>query len=425
MNCKVEKSVLSGCVACPHNKSYTHRAIFLASLAGEGSIVREALLSEDTHATIRVCRALGATLHVDDVIRVERGMDLQSDVMIDAANSGTTIRIAAALSALFPHMVTLSGDTSLQRRPMQPLLDALESVGARCNSTQGRPPIQVSGIMRGGTISISGDVSSQFISALMIAAPRTARGMEIHVKADLVSKPYLDITMATMRRFGVAVRTIMPYRSYVIPPQPYRPGEFTVPLDFSSMAILLSAAVMCGGNMTIRGTMDELPQGDEAFIDILEMLGITVTVSEDIISVSVPSVLRGGSFDLGNSPDLLPPLAILSLMPGKPINITNVGHARLKETDRIGAICQELQKMGVTIHERPDGMLLESPSCIRGASLDARGDHRLFMVFCIAGMYAGNCVVSDADSVSVSYPAFIQDMVAAGGQLSTEQDAWH
>ena len=422
MSCNIEKSTLSGSVPCPRNKSYTHRALFLASLAGRGSTVQNALLSEDTHATMQACRAMGAQLDVDgSIITANAEMGTASDVNIDAANSGTTIRIAAALAALFPGTAYLSGDSSLRKRPMQPLLDSLASMGATCSSTDGKPPLQVSGIMQGGRVAIPGDISSQFVSALMIAAPRTARGMEIGISGDLVSKPYLDITMATMRRFGVAVRTIMPYRSYVVPPQPYHPADFFVPMDFSSMAILLSASVLCGKDFAINGVMDELPQGDEAFLDILERLGITVTVSDDTIYATAPDALSGGSFDLGNNPDLLPPLAILALMPGKPINITNVGHARLKETDRIDILSRELPKLGVRVEERADGMLLGPPSRTQGAALDSGGDHRMFMVFCIAGMYVGQCVVTGAESVSVSYPRFIQDMVGAGARINMTQ----
>ena len=419
MNCRVSKSTLSGVLPCPPNKSYTHRAIFSASLAGRGSVVEGALISQDTQATIEACRALGAVLETDgSTVSVKRGTGASGNIRIDAANSGTTIRIAAAISGLYPATTTLVGDASLQSRPMQPLLDALESAGARCSSTSGRPPLVVSGSMTGGRVSVRGSVSSQFVSALMISAPLTPSGMDIRIDGDLVSKPYLDVTIATMRRFGATIQTILPYRSYVIPPQSYRPARFAVPIDFSSLALILSAAVLCGDGLSVAGRMDELPQGDEAFLDILELMGARVHVGEETISVSSPERLQGGSFDLGNSPDLLPPLAILSLKSAEPITITNVGHARLKETDRISAISRELRKLGVDVAERPDGMVLMPPRQTRGAGLDSSNDHRLFMAFCIAGMYVGDCTVSGAESADVSYPGFVRDMTGAGGKLS-------
>lgn len=418
MNCRVSKSRLSGVVPCPPNKSYTHRAIFLASLAGEGSAVDGALLSQDTRATIGACRALGASLDVcGRTITVDRGVGAGGDARIDAANSGTTIRIAAALSALFPGTATLVGDSSLQKRPMGPLLDALESLGASCSSDGGRPPLRITGGIDGGPVSIRGNVSSQFVSALMMSAPMMPKGMDITVLGDLVSKPYLDITIAAMRRFGVTVQTVLPYRRYVAAPQAYRPSRFAVPMDFSSLALLLSAAVLCGDGLAVSGRMDELPQGDEAFLDILEVMGVRVEVAEDTVSVSAPDVLNGGSFDLGNSPDLLPPLAILSLKSGSAIDITNVGHARLKETDRIAAVSRELAKLGIGVQERSDGVLLIPPERARGARLDSGCDHRLFMAFCIAGMYVGDCTVSGAESAAVSYPDFVRDMTGAGGVM--------
>lgn len=421
MNCRVSKSTLSGVLPCPPNKSYTHRAIFLAALAGRGSVVEGALISQDTQATIEACRALGAVLETDgSTVSVEQEAGASGNIRIDAANSGTTIRIAAAISGLYPATTTLVGDASLQGRPMQPLLDALESAGARCSSAGGRPPLVVSGSMAGGGVSVQGNVSSQFVSALMISAPLTPNGMDIRIDGDLVSKPYLDITVATMRRFGATIQTILPYRRYVVPPQSYRPARFAVPMDFSSLALILSAAVLCGEGLSVAGRMDELPQGDEAFLDILELMGVKVYVGEETISVSSPDRLRGGSFDLGNSPDLLPPLAILSLKSAEPITITNVGHARLKETDRISVTSRELRKLGVGVEERPDGMVLTPPRRIRGADLDSSNDHRLFMAFCIAGMYVGDCTVSGAESAAVSYPGFVRGMTGAGGKLSVE-----
>ncbi|MCE2508135.1 MAG: 3-phosphoshikimate 1-carboxyvinyltransferase [Nitrosopumilaceae archaeon] len=420
MDCSVSRSTLSGSVSCPPNKSYTHRAVFLASMAGGGSVVEGALLSGDTLSTIEACRSMGAEVAVrGDRITVHKGVEPSGDVAIDAANSGTTIRMAAALASLYGHTATLTGDASLQERPMQPLLDALGVLGARCTSRSGRPPMTVSGPISGGAVSIRGNVSSQFVSALAMTAPMAPRGMDITIEGQMVSRPYLDMTLATMRRFGVSARTVIPYRSYEIRPARYEPARFTVPMDFSSLALLLSAAVLCGdGSFRVSGRMDGLPQGDEAFLDILELMRVAVSVGEDAVSVAPPERLGGGTFDLGNSPDLLPPLAILALKSEQPIIITGVEHARLKETDRISIISSELPKMGVRIDERPDGMTLHPPRRMRGAALDPRHDHRLFMAFCIAGMYAGDSAVSGAESAAVSYPAFVRDMAAAGGALS-------
>ncbi|QUC63938.1 3-phosphoshikimate 1-carboxyvinyltransferase [Nitrosopumilus sp. K4] len=419
MKCKIEKSNVSGQITCPPNKSYTHRAIFLASLAGGNSKVNNVLFSEDTKATIEACKKFGAEIEQENTsINVKNPIKTDTDVPeINAENSGTTIRIASGIASLFSKEITLTGDESLQKRPMQPLLDALESIGAKCISTDGKPPIKITGKVSGGDVTIPGSFSSQFISALLICAPLTEKGINLAIEGNLVSKPYLDATIATMRKFGVSVQTLIPYKRYNVSPQVYNPSSFDVPIDFSSLAILLSAAVLNGNDFSIKGNIGNLPQGDEVFIDILEQLGVNVIINEKEIKIKAPEKLNGGRFDLSNSPDLLPPLAILALKTEKPIEVVNVKHARLKETDRIAILSRELVKIGIKVQENEDGLILESSNNLQPAELDSENDHRLFMVFCIAGMYVGDCTVTDPESVSVSYPNFIEEMNNCGAKI--------
>jgi 3-phosphoshikimate 1-carboxyvinyltransferase len=421
MKCKIEKARLEGNMACPPNKSYTHRAIFLASLAKGKSRIRNVLLSRDTIATINACKTFGAIIKEDGAdLRIESSDDikLQSNE-IDASNSGTTIRISAAIASLLDTKTTLSGDSSLRKRPMRPLLDALEDLGANCTSTDGKPPITVKGKIHGGEVSIPGSVSSQFISALMIVSPKTEKGVKLNIEGNLVSKPYLDATISTMKKFGVSVDTIDPYKKYSISKQQYKSTDFTVPSDFSSMALLLSAAVLIGDKMTISALVGDLPQGDREMIAHLEKLGVKVNL-DDLITVKTPPSLNGGRFDLSNTPDLLPALAILALKTSKPIEIYNVKHARFKETDRIAILARELAKIGIKVQEKEDGLILGAPDIPKGADLDSSDDHRLFMAFCIAGMFVGDCTVSDPQSVDVSYPTFIQDMNAIGAKILSD-----
>ena len=419
MNCKVEKSKIKGIIDCPSNKSYTHRGIFLASLAGNNSKVDNVLFSADTKATIEACKKFGAIIEVkESSIIVKESINLASKVSeINTENSGTTIRIAIGIASLFSKEITLTGDESLQKRPMQPLLDALSSIGAKCSSTDGKPPVKIQGSVLGGQITIPGNLSSQFISSLLITAPLTKNGINLTIEGDLVSKPYLDATIATMRKFGVSVQTLIPYKKYNITPQIYKNTTFNVPIDFSSLALLLSFTVLNGEDIVIKGSMGNLPQGDEAFIDFLEQLGVSVIIDNNEIKIKSPEKLRGGKFDLRNSPDLLPPLAILSLITSKPIEIVNVKHARLKETDRIAIIARELPKIGIIVEEKEDGLILKSSGNLTGAKLNSENDHRLFMAFCIAGTFIGNCVVTDSKSVEVSYPNFIEEMNRLGAKI--------
>ena len=419
MNCKVEKSKIKGIIDCPSNKSYTHRGIFLASLAGNNSKVDNVLFSADTKATIEACKKFGAIIEVkESSIIVKESINLASKVSeINTENSGTTIRIAIGIASLFSKEITLTGDESLQKRPMQPLLDALSSIGAKCSSTDGNPPVKIQGSVLGGEIIIPGNLSSQFISSLLITAPLTKNGINLTIEGDLVSKPYLDATIATMRKFGVSVQTLIPYKKYNITPQIYKNTTFNVPIDFSSLALLLSFTVLNGEDIVIKGSMGNLPQGDEAFIDFLEQLGVSVIIDNNEIKIKSPEKLRGGRFDLRNSPDLLPPLAILSLITSQPIEIVNVKHARLKETDRIAIIARELPKIGIIVEEKEDGLILKSSGNLTGAKLNSENDHRLFMSFCIAGTYVGDCIVTDPESVQVSYPNFIEEMNRLGAKI--------
>ena len=419
MNCKVEKSKIKGIVDCPSNKSYTHRGIFLASLAGNNSQVENALLSADTKATIEACKKFGAIIEVNNSSIIVKE-PIKTDTVvpeINTENSGTTIRIAIGIASLFSQEIKLTGDASIQKRPMQPLLDALTSIGAKCNSIDGKPPVSIKGVIVGGDVKIPGNLSSQFITSLLITAPLTKNGINLTIEGDLVSKPYLDATIATMRKFGVSVQTLIPYKKYNISPQIYKNTTFNVPIDFSSLALLLAFTVLNGEDVIIKGSTGNLPQGDEAFIDFLKQLGVSVTINENEIKIKSPEKLEGGIFDLRNSPDLLPPLAILSLISLKPIEIVNVKHARLKETDRIAILARELPKIGIKVEEKEDGLILESSGNLTGAKLNSENDHRLFMTFCIAGTYIGNCIVTDPKSVEVSYPNFIEEMNRLGAKI--------
>ena len=421
MKCKVEQSKLSGVISCPSNKSYTHRAIFLASLVNGKSLIKNVLRSRDTNATIQICKDLGAEItEAGGNLKVKGIGKLEGeDLTVDASNSGTSIRIAAAISSLRDAKTILTGDESLKKRPMKPLLDALESLGAKCKSNDGKPPLEITGKIKGGEISIPGNVSSQFISALFIAAPLTENGITVNISSELVSKPYLDATISTMKKFGVDVDIIMPYKKYHIPSHEYKHATLTIPSDFSSVALLLSAAVLVGEKLTVKVSIGDMAQGDEAIIDILGKMGVDVSLNNNAIKVDTPEKLLGGKFDLSNTPDLLPPLAILGLKCGFPLELYNVKHARFKETDRIAILCRELKKLGLEITEKDDGMIINPPISLIGAELNSEDDHRLFMAFCIAGMYVGNCTVTDPESVDVSYPSFVADMNHVGAKIKT------
>ena len=419
MKCEIKTSKITGRIICPPNKSYTHRAIFLAALSDGKSIVKNVLNSSDIKATISACNAFGVEVHEDnDIITIRNtiGSTVQGS-MIDAQNSGTTIRIAIAIAALSGGNTMLTGDKSLKKRPMQPILDSLQTLGVSSESDGGLPPITIKGKIKGNEVNIDGKISSQFISALLIIAPRLENGLIINIQGELVSKPYIELTIAIMKEFGVIVNSEIPYKKYVVKHQIYKPTTFTVPSDFSNLALLLASNVLLGDGLEIEISLGNLPQGDEAIIDILEELGVNVTLNGNIITTKSPKMLTGGRFDLSNTPDLLPALAILSLKSSEPIEIFNVKHARYKETDRIAIISRELKKIGIVVEEHEDGMTLTSNENLSSGELNSENDHRLFMAFSIAAMYIGDCTVTDPDSVQISYPNFISDMKNVGAQI--------
>ena len=420
MNCKVEKSKLSGKIKCPPNKSYTHRAIFLAALSDGKSIVKEILRSNDIIATINACREFGVEVEeIENNVSINNTIDSTVEsCMINAENSGTTIRISIAIAALSGGNTILTGDESLRKRPMQPILDSLEKMGVKTKSENGKPPIHIDGKIKGKEISINGNISSQFISALLIISPRLPDGLIINVDGELVSKPYVDLTIAIMKKFGVEVQIDENYKKYSVKHQIYQPTTFSIPSDFSNLALLLAANVLLGDGLRIEINLGEMPQGDEAIVDILERLGVNVTLEENFISTKSPDLLKGGKFDLSNTPDLLPAIAILALKSEKSIEIYNVQHARFKETDRIAIISRELKKLGLDVDEKEDGMIIRKTSELHSAELNSENDHRLFMAFSIAGMFVGECSVSDPDAVKVSYPEFIEDMKSVGANLN-------
>ena len=420
MKCKIEKSDISGEVICPANKSYTHRAIFLSALSDGKSIIKKVLHSRDTNATISACRAFGVEVdESDDTITIENTIGSTVDgSMINAQNSGTTLRIATAIAALSGGTTELTGDDSLKKRPMRPILDSLEELGVNTESDGGKPPITIKGKINGNYVNIKGDISSQFISALLIIGPRLDNGLTIEIDGDVVSKPYIDLTITTMKKFGAEVKVVESYKKYSVEHQIYKPTTFTIPSDFSNLALLLSANILLGDNLKIKISLGELPQGDEEIIDILEKLGVIVTLDDHTITTRSPELLDGGKFDLSSTPDLLPALAILALKCKSQIEIYNVKHARYKETDRIAIICKELQKIGIIISEKDDGMILKKGDLLNDIELNAHNDHRLFMAFSIVGMFIGNCTVTDPDSASVSYPNFISDMQNCGARIS-------
>lgn len=426
----VRKSKIGGSVRCPSSKSYSHRAIAIASLAARESTITNALLARDTLATLVGCQALGAVVKHDGSTLHIKGRHVfdPPENVINAENSGTTIRIMAAMSALAGKGYTvLTGDESLRKRPMQPMLDALAQLGVETYSTKGNgfPPIVIrGGGIRGGTTVVDGSISSQFISGLLIAGIYADSEIVIRIKDNLVSKPYVIATLATMKQFGVSVDHSTDMLEYEIKCKKYRATKFDVPSDFSTAALILAAGALVGEKIKVKGINFAMPQGDSQIIEILKLMGCSIKVDKEKGEVVVQGTdeLEGGDFNLGDTPDLLPVVSILALKAKSPVTITGVAHARVKETDRVTNIAQELVKFGARIKEFQDGLKITAAMPLKNASLEAYNDHRLFMAFTIASMMTERSVVAGAESVDVSFPNFILDMKGLGARISPAPD---
>jgi 3-phosphoshikimate 1-carboxyvinyltransferase len=319
----------------------------------------------------------------------------------------------------------LTGDASIRRRPMQPLLDTLERLGVKAWSTRGNgcaPIVVEGGELDGGEAEMRGDVSSQFVSSILISSPLARGETDLRVKGA-VSRPYIEATLFLSRKFGIDLKR-HGYERFVIPGrQKYEPQRFTVPGDFSSASFIVAATALVGGSVVIRGLDPSVPQGDAQIVEIASRMGLAVRTARGSLHVSSDDgVLNGGTFNLSDTPDLLPVVSVLALKCSSSVKVVGVAHARFKETDRIAVIARELSKLGVSISESEDGLLIDPPRRLHSATLDAHDDHRMFMAFALASMLVpGGAPVIGVESLDVSYPGFLDDMKGLGARVRREE----
>jgi 3-phosphoshikimate 1-carboxyvinyltransferase len=355
------------------------------------------------------------------MISGRKGFEPPNDI-INVENSGTTLRFLTPMSALVKKGYTvITGDKSIRRRPMNPMIQALGKVGVECYSTRlnGFAPILVKGGgIRGGTTTLSGAISSQFLSGLLISGIYAKSDLEIEIEGRQVSRPYIDSTIAIMKEFGISIKS-SEYRFFSVKEGRYKSTSFNVPGDFSAAALLLSAGAMLADELIVSGLDFSLPQGDSRIVEFLERLGARIRkdVGRGRVCISRCESFEGGEFDLSDTPDLLPAISILSLKSRKPIKVIGISHARFKETDRPGIIASELSKLGLEIKMKNDELLLNKTGELKRACLDAHDDHRLFMSFVIAAMLTDGSVIRGADSVDVSYPKFLVELKKIGGNI--------
>jgi len=422
MKVSVSTSKVNGEVFAPPSKSYTHRAITIAALSDD-CVIHRPLMSADTLASIRAAEALGASIEkYEDRIHVKgvNGKPHVPNNVIDVANSGTTLRFMTAVSALTNGVTVLTGDSSIRNRPNQPLLDVLNKLGVEAYSTRGNgcAPIVVRGGLKGAITTIDGSISSQFISALLIACPLTTQSTTLSIKGEMKSRPYVDVTMELIEQAGAEIlveegNTI----KFIIPAnQRYNLKEYTVPGDFSSASYLLAAAAVTGSTVIVKNLFPS-KQGDIEIIEVLERMGAKIVWDKEKgVAEITGNGLKATTFDAGATPDLVPTIAVLAACADGTTVIENAEHVRYKETDRLHAMAMELTKMGISVREEPDQLTITGGT-LRGAELHGWHDHRIIMALTIAGMVAGDTVIDTAEAVDISFPNFFEVMKELGAAV--------
>jgi 3-phosphoshikimate 1-carboxyvinyltransferase len=397
----------------PGSKSITNRALVCAALASGASTLEGIGLSDDTETMLLAVERLGADVRLDrEIARAlvvgTAGAIRPGPMELDARLAGTTSRFLTAMVALGRGRYRIDGAAPLRARPMAPLHEALTALGARIEpeSTWGHLPVVVeTGGLRGGAVSMPGDVSSQFVTALMLVAPATAEGIQIDLTTDLVSKPYLRITQAVMADFGVDAVEVGE-RRVTVAPGPYRRADYRIEPDASSASYLWAAAAITGGRVGVPGFGDPPLQGDVAFVDLLSRMGAGVERSAGTITVE-GAVAHGIDVNMADWSDTVPTLAVVACFARSPTRIRGVGFIRTKETDRIGSLVTELRRCGVDAAEEEDGLTIRpDPAALRGARLRTYDDHRMAMSLALLGLRVEGIEIEDAAVVGKSFPSF-------------------
>ncbi|MGP3668110.1 MAG: 3-phosphoshikimate 1-carboxyvinyltransferase [Candidatus Bathyarchaeota archaeon] len=413
---------LDGCVEIPPSKSYTHRAVVASALSKGESKILEPLYSDDTLATINSCKNFGVKIVANEKMLIVDG-DCKLTAPSKPVNcklSATTIRFMTAFASLAEGKTILTGEGSLLKRPIYPLIDALRMLGVNCESTDGFPPVTVyGGRVVGGKSSIVGDVSSQFVSALIFICPLAKNDSFIEVKTPLESKPYVELTLEVVKRHGIDVKVLGNHESYYIPSnQNYKPYTHKIFGDFSSASFLIAAAAITNSNVKFKNLYPSLKtQPDVEIINTLKKMGVKIHCGENYVEV-LGGELTSVEVDAKDTPDLVPVYAVLACYAKGETIIRNVKRLRIKESDRLNVITFELSKMNAQIKVLEDNLIVKGECKLKGAIINPHNDHRIAMACAVAALRAeGETVILNSDCVKKSYPSFFEDLAKIGGRI--------
>jgi 3-phosphoshikimate 1-carboxyvinyltransferase len=413
-----EGSDLKAAVRVPGSKSITNRALIIAALAEGKSRLTGALDSQDTQVLIRALNAVGIPTRHDPVKRIidvegQTGGIPVNSAELDLANSGTSLRFLTAMLALGHGKFRLDGTPRMRQRPIGDLLGALNRIGAiaRSETGNGCPPVTLDAAgLDGGFVTVRGDISSQFLSGLLMTLPYADNVSEVEVEGQLVSVPYVTMTLAVMKAFGVRVDNRKNKR-FVVKPAHYMGRIYAIEPDASAASYFFALAAITGGKVTVEGLGKGSLQGDLDFVQVLAHMGCRAELGETKTTV-IGGPLKGVDVDMNAISDTVMTLAVVALFADGPTRIRNVAHIRHKETDRIGAVATELRKFGAEVIEHYDGLTILPPekSNLKPAEVATYDDHRMAMSFALAGTKIPGTVILDPGCVGKTYPEYWKDL---------------
>ncbi|TMI15665.1 3-phosphoshikimate 1-carboxyvinyltransferase [Candidatus Bathyarchaeota archaeon] len=415
--------VLHGKVKAPGSKAYTHRALF-ASLLSEGkSVIDGALGCDDTQRTVEGMQRLGAKVIVKKTRTISYGVrrPTTTNRPFDCGESGATLRFLTAIASTSLGTVRLTGSPRLANRPLDPLVKAINTLGASARTFSDKHGFEVlvRGPLRGGEVKVRGDISSQFISGLLFAAPLATRDVTINVESTLESRPYVNMSIDVLRKHGISIEESE--GTFRIPaPQKFASASHQVPGDFSSAAFLIATTGVAGDEITISGLGSYELEPDSAILKIAPEIGFEAQQNGDSLTIGKRE-LHGFDFDASNNPDLVPALEILGCFADGATKIRGVKRLVYKESNRLQTLPTELVKMGAKIHVEDDVIKIEGNRELVGSAFDSHSDHRVAMACAAASLGAeGESIIQNSEAVSKSYPEFFQDLTKLGAQLSVE-----
>jgi 3-phosphoshikimate 1-carboxyvinyltransferase len=406
-----------GEVVVPGSKSITNRALIMAALADAESTLNGALFSDDTGYMAESLRRLGISVEEDEPaqrlhVKGTGGRIPAAEAELFVGNAGTAARFLTALCALGNGTYHIDGVARMRQRPIADLLDGLNQLGvdARSDLGNGCPPLTVvSEGLRGGRLEMKADVSSQYLTAILLAAPGSAGGVEIEIRGELASRPYIEMTIRMMDQWGVTADIDQSFRRFRIPGgEPYRAQAYRVEPDASSASYFFAAAAVTGGKVRIPGIGKWSLQGDARFVDVLAEMGCVVEKGPDFIEVEGAETLRGVDVDMNGISDTVMTLATIAPFAETPTTIRNVEHIRYKETDRLSAVTAELKRLGVKVEERRDGLTIYPAESLNPAEIETYDDHRMAMSFAVTGLRSPGVAIKDPGCVSKTFPDFFQ-----------------